>query len=114
MRKIPYILCIMLLATCAKEEITTRNYPRVLTMEVTNITSGSVTFHGKVYFTPGPIIDHGFVWSYVSRPDFTNGEIHSMGDRTGTGDFNATISWGLLANQPFYVRAYAKTETYTV
>ena len=39
MKKLAYIAALIFLATCTQEEITSREYPRVRTLEVANITA---------------------------------------------------------------------------
>ena len=111
MNKIPVLFAIIIiLATCSKEEVTPRNYPRVNTLEVTDITSGGATFTGEIIFTSVPVLDHGFLWSEFGSALFENSDQISLGTKSGTGSFEAKCDRSLQEGKTYYVRGYAKSE----
>lgn len=107
-------LAFALLASCSKEEVSPRNYPRVLTGEVTEITEAGAVFHGQITFTSVPVVDHGFVWSTLSNFEPKDGDALSLGPLSSTGSFTAPCTYALKAGEKFYVRAYAVSENHAV
>ncbi len=114
MKKLAYIAALIFLATCTQEEITSREYPRVRTLEVANITASGALFRGTVFYAPSPMTDHGFIWAELPNLDLKNAELVSLGPKTGTGDFQAKIERSMEAGKKYYARAYAKTDKYEV
>jgi hypothetical protein len=105
---------ILLLATCGEDDNATRPYPRVRTKSVTNITSEGAFFEGEITFSSVKIVDHGFVWSTDSNPTLENSDDISLGQRSGIGKFTSQIEWSLEEGKKYYVKAYAKSDDYTV
>ena len=103
----------MLVISCDKETVE-RDYPRVRTLEVTNITEAGVTFRAEV-FEKGrfPITEHGFTWSFF-KPDLRNSEKVVLGPFEGTGIFSADIMTALEKDLIYSVCAYVKAGDYTV
>ncbi len=115
MKRIQLIVCgFILFATCTKEETTPRLYPRVETGEVTNISSKGALFQGEITYASNDILDHGFIWSTDEPPTFQNSDKMSLGGKTGTGNFSATVDRSLGEGVKYYVRAYAKSDKYLV
>ncbi|MBL7849073.1 MAG: IPT/TIG domain-containing protein [Cyclobacteriaceae bacterium] len=110
------ILALLLLLTMCeqKEKIQPRPYPRVRTFSVTEITPKGAVFHGEVIYTPSPITDYGFVWSYNPNLNPYESEVLSLGSLASAGKFEARIERSLKAGYTYYVRAYAKTSNYEV
>lgn len=110
------ILALLLLLTMCeqKEKIQPRPYPRVRTFSVTEITPKGAVFHGEVIYTPSPITDYGFVWSYNPNLNPNDSEVLSLGSLASAGKFEARIERSLKAGYMYYVRAYAKTSNYEV
>lgn len=107
-------LAFALLASCTKEEISPRDYPRVLTDEVTEITEAGAVFHGQITLASVPVLDHGFVWSSVSNFEPKDGDRLSLGPISSKGSFSAPCTYALKAGEKFYVRAYAVSEHHAV
>jgi len=104
----------LIVTGCTKEEVTPRVFPRVNTIQVTNITSGGATFKAEITFSSVPMVDHGFIWSKTGVQSFPNSDKISLGSRTGAGDFEATVDRSLEEGVKYYVRAYAISEDHTV
>ena len=117
MRAIPVNLCIMallmLIAGCEDEPVQ-RDYPRVKTLEVTNITSEGALFSAEVY-EPGnaEISDHGFAWA-LSQPAIDYDNRVNLGPLTGTGQFTAEVSSALAEGVTYKVAAFVRSGEYTV
>jgi N-acetylneuraminic acid mutarotase len=103
----------LLLAGCEDEPVQ-RDYPRVRTLEVTNITADGATFVAEV-FDEGNlgITEHGFTWS-LSEPSVLSDERVYLGGFSGTGRFEAEISTALAEGASYVVCAFVKAGEYTV
>lgn len=113
-RKIAYLFSLLFLAMCTQEEVTSREYPRVRTLEISDITTSGARFRGTVFYAPGPMIDHGFIWGDLPNLDLNNVEQVSLGPKSGTGDFDATVKRSMVAGKKYYARAYARTDKFQV
>lgn len=108
-----FITLILMFSGCEEEPVM-RDYPRIRTQDVTNITSSGATFTGDIYQEGTiPITDHGFLWS-VFRPGLGYSDMQSMGTFSGTGVFTADISTALKEGEVYRVCAYLKAGEYTV
>lgn len=105
-----------ILTTCSKENEEEREYPRVNTFEVTDITDKGATFSGNIFYAGNQeIIDHGFIWGQNKLSlSIQNASILSLGASNGPIEFTANINYGLAKNKEYFVTAYARTKDYTV
>jgi len=101
-------------SSCTEEEVTTRKYARVSTEEITEITSSGMIFHGKLFFSSGDIMDHGFVWTDTGFPTLTNGNKISLGAKSDLGEFESSVTGTLQQGKLYSVRAYVQSSTYTM
>jgi len=99
---------------CTKEEVTPRVYPRVITVEATQITSAGATFIGEITFSNVEINDHGFLWSIDNSPNIIQANKISLGSKQGIGQFEAKIDRALQDGKKHYLRAYAKSDDFVV
>ena len=113
-KRFGHIAILLLFFGCTKEEITPREYPRVVTTEAMDISSGGVTFRGDVIFSNVEIKDHGFVWSDVLGPTTLSSNKVSLGSKTGIGQFEARCERSLEAGKKYFMRAYAISEDFVV
>lgn len=104
---IAVLLLILTGASCTKEEIIARSYPRVNTIGITNINDKGALLRGEIFYTDVPIRDHGFLWAPYSNTTFANSDRVSLGPKDGVGPFEATAAWGLVKGKTYYMRAYA-------
>lgn len=112
----PIIIFIIgaLILTCKKDEMVSRDYPRVTTIEVSDIDSTGALFSGEVFaFGSEEIIDHGFVWGEYS-PSFPNTEYVSLGKLSDKKKFSIRVDHALASNKKYIVKAYARTLRFTV
>jgi uncharacterized protein (TIGR02145 family) len=101
-----FSLIIISLSSCKKENETEVVYklPTVLTKEITNIDSNSLTIEGEVTNTGNDvIIARGFCWSLSNNPTIENNKITSG---NGFGNFTSEII-GLQTNTTYHIRAFA-------
>lgn len=79
--------------------------PKVITDEVTSITSNSAVCGGRVVYSGGyEVTSRGLCWSTDNLPSLENGSNQGFG--AGIGSFSGMIT-GLSPNTTYYVRAYA-------
>jgi hypothetical protein len=106
-------LFFLVLSGCEDEPVA-RDYPRIRTMEVTNITENGVKFSAEVYEKGNvPITEHGFTWSFV-KPQVTNSERVLLGSFEGPGLFSADVTTALESGLSYKVCAFVKAGDYTV
>ena len=104
------LLCaFLMLSACTRQEVSPREYPRLATHPVTEITSGGALFNGEITFaTSASFTDYGFIWSQKKTPVITNSDTLSLGSSSGTLHFTSRIDHALLEGQTYYVRSYAR------
>ena len=119
MKRLYYSLALFLVATtlmrCNVHEVTPREYPRMRTLDVTNISSSGATFTGDVIHAGNEdIVEYGFSWT---DNDSTVNRVFETKIITGpftTGTFSSEITSTLQKNITYYLRAFARTENYIV
>ncbi len=113
---IPILFLLVIINSCEKEKVTSRDYPRIKTFDITEITSSGVKFNAEIFYNNGiSISDHGFVWGPSSKLALGgSSESVSLGNFDDTGDFSFKGIYGLEPETPLYVRAYLITEENTV
>ncbi len=100
------------LASCQKDEVATRNYPRIRTLEVTEITQTGAKLSAEIISgDPGEVIEYGFVWSlYTPSPLLGNdNNVDVVGSVSGNA-FSVNVET-LQSNQSYYVRSFIKTSS---
>lgn len=110
-------ISLTILVECDTPEFPQTPYPRVVTLGVSNISSGGATLGAKItQLGEESIIDHGFVWGFeknVTEENDLEG-ILRLGPRASSGTFHTDITSGLYNNRPYYVRAFLKTSKHSV
>jgi N-acetylneuraminic acid mutarotase len=88
-------------------------YPLIQTGEVTDIDITGAVFHASITdLGKGNILEYGFVWGLTGIPDLKSSKIGLNGP-VENGILNLKISSDLLPDTIYYVRAFARNETYT-
>lgn len=110
--QLPMILLIIaLLASCTKEEIAIKEYPRLNTLEVTDISKNSIVINAEILTgNPADIIEYGFVWSKNEEFSLNGPEKQSWAGSPGDMKFGDTIQANFTNNTNYNIRAYAKTD----
>lgn len=117
--RILFFIVILASAGCTDDEIIPREYPRLETLEVTNISDSGATFNARIILLGNQdIIEYGFVW----HPDYGFPHVEPtlgsnrifLTEGITEGDFSANITTTLYKNRIYSVKAFAKTEEYTV
>jgi len=109
------LLVIALLTTCKKEEVATKEYPRLNTLEVTEISETGATFNAEVISGDlSQIKKCGFVWSLGNDPNLENSDVTIIGGKIENGSFRDQVSNSMIKDQNYFVRPFIVTDKYTV
>ncbi len=102
-----------LLSSCEDDPVK-RDYPRVKTLEVTNITEAGATFTGEVLEEGNSeITEHGFVWA-TRQPDVEYSNKVLLGSFSSTGKFSADVGSNLAEGLTYQVAAFVISGEFTV
>lgn len=102
-----------LLSSCEDDPVK-RDYPRVKTLEVTNITEAGATFTGEVLEEGNSeITEHGFVWA-TRQPDVEYSNKVLLGSFSSTGKFSAEVGSNLTEGLTYQVAAFVISGEFTV
>jgi len=105
---ITIIIALGLSITNCSDDIETINLPIVETLEISNITSVSASYVGKVINDGGSnVSEKGVCWSVGPNPTVSSSEKINNGQ--GIGMFDGHLD-NLLPDRIYYVRAYAINE----
>ncbi|MBN1968730.1 MAG: IPT/TIG domain-containing protein [Candidatus Delongbacteria bacterium] len=100
---------------CDKDEITSRDYPRLKTLPVSEITEEGAIFNAEIIFRGDfEIINYGFVWAESENPTISNSERIIYSDNIQSNNYSETIETTLKENVPYFVRAFLETNDYIV
>lgn len=119
MRKRYRLLLLLLsvfLATCDENEVPSRDYPRLNTLDVTNVNEAGATLNAEItYRGDFEILQYGFTWSENENPTFPISERVIFQGDIRSDKFSATISSStLVSGKEYYVRPFVQTEDYVV
>jgi hypothetical protein len=117
MKTLISLFCFLIIASiagCSEEQLKPREYPRVRTREVTNISNASAAFQGEVTLSSVAIIDHGFLWSTEKEVSDSRSTKISLGPLPGAGAFHTDMGGSPIAGNTYFVKAYAKSDKNTV
>lgn len=97
-----------------EDEPVGRDYPRIKTLEVTNITEAGATFTGEIFEEGNEeITEHGFVWA-TRRPEIEYSKKVLLGSFSGVGKFSAEIRTDLAEGITYQVAAFVISGEFTV
>ncbi|MFO7756639.1 MAG: IPT/TIG domain-containing protein [Bacteroidales bacterium] len=103
------------LGSCRKMAITERDYPRLKTEAVTNITKAGATFNASIIYRGDfKILNYGFTWAQTNRPSVKLSDRIIYTDNIHKDYFSADISSTLKEGELYYVRAFVETKDYLV
>jgi N-acetylneuraminic acid mutarotase len=116
LRNILLVIVIGFTTTCEKdEEVTSRDYPRLNTLSVSNITLEGATFNAEIMFRGDfEILNYGFVWNRVQNPtiEYSDRIIYSQNIQSNT--FSEIVENTLAKATTYYVRAFVETNDFIV
>jgi N-acetylneuraminic acid mutarotase len=115
LKHITLIFLVIFLAKCERDEITSRNYPRLKTLAVTEITSEGVKFSAEIIFRGNfEVVNYGFVWGENENPTITNSDRTIYSDNIQSKTFYKSVQTTLKKDVSYFVRAFVKTNDYIV
>ncbi len=108
------VIPLLLLFTGCENEKVSRDYPRVRTLDVVNITADGATFMADIFDAGSvPVTEHGFTWSTRDPVLDLDEKIH-LGSFNGTGKYEANVTAALREGIDYTVSAFVKAGDYTV
>lgn len=113
---ISLLFLIGLIAQCQKEELTSRDFPRLRTLPVSNISAAGATFSAEIgYRGDFEVLNYGFVWRArrgdPALPD--DARVIFTGDIQAQ-QFSSEITVSLQTGVTYNVRAFIQTNDYLV
>lgn len=109
------LVVIGLFTTCQDEEITSRDYPRLFTHEVTQINPSGAVFTAEIHSGDlGQITEYGFVWDRNVKPQIMHHDKQIITSPLTKPTFGATAHAAMKSGVFYFVRAYVKTDKYVV
>lgn len=115
LRYILFISLLSLLLKCDKDEITSRNYPRLKTLPVSEITTEGARFNAEIIFRGDfDVINYGFVWSESENPTIENSDRVVYATNIQSDNYSEAIETTLKENVSYFVRAFIETNNYIV
>ncbi|MEQ8239913.1 MAG: IPT/TIG domain-containing protein [Cyclobacteriaceae bacterium] len=109
------IFLLALLVNCTEDELTSRDYPRLNTLAVKDITSKGAEFNAEIIFRGNfEIINYGFVWRENKNPilEFSDRVIYS--ENIQSNEFSEIIDITLKEGVSYFVRAFIETNEFIV
>lgn len=104
---------LLILPGCEDDPVA-RDYPRVRTLGVIDISPDGATFKAEIYDQGNAqISEHGFAWA-LSISNIEYGNTVLLGALDTTNRFSANISSSLIKDRRYYVAAFIKSGEYTV
>lgn len=113
-----YILLLSILALlvqCNNDEVTSRVFPRLKTLPVTEITEEGVRFNAEFIFRGDfEIQRYGFAWGERSDPGIHGDSLAVRTDNIQTNTFSEVIDSDLKVGETYHVRAFVETADFIV
>ena len=104
-----------LLVRCDEDEITSRSYPRLRTLPVSNITSEGAKFNAEIKFRGDfEVINYGFVWSESENPTIESSDRVIYSENIQSDKFSEIIETTLEEEVSYFVRGFVETNDFIV
>ena len=115
LRNILFILLLGLLVDCNKDEVTSRNYPRLKTLTVSDTTSEGAKFNAEIIFRGNiEIVKYGFVWGENENPNLENSDRVIYSENIQSNEFSEIIETTIKEGVSYFVRAFVETDDFIV
>jgi N-acetylneuraminic acid mutarotase len=100
---------------CNGDEITVREYPRLLTLAVTEVTAEGAQFNAQItYRGDFEVINYGFVWGETENPTIENSDRVINEDNIETNNYSVLVESTLKTEASYFVRAFVQTNDFLV
>ncbi len=104
-----------LLVKCDEEDVISRNYPRLKTLSVTEITSDGARLNAEIIFRGEfEIMNYGFVWGESENPTLESSDRVIYSENIQSERFSETIKTTLKEETLYFVRAFVETDDFIV
>ncbi|HEX2977487.1 MAG TPA: IPT/TIG domain-containing protein [Bacteroidales bacterium] len=101
---------LFLINRCEDEKAVPRDYPRLNTFPVTNISDSGALVTGEIYAQgTQQILEYGFLWGKSELLLYGTNDMVILGAPQSTGSFTAFISSTLVKGTTYWVRPFART-----
>ena len=108
-------ISIITFQNCNNKEVVTREFPRLNTLEVTNISGNGALFNAEIlYRSDFEILSYGFTWSVSEGPNLLRSDRVIFSDNLSANHFSAEISTTLKEDLVYHVKPFIQTSDYTV
>jgi hypothetical protein len=109
--RVVYLFILLSLFSCSeKDDVLTRDYPRLNTLAVTNIQSAEALFHAEIISGDrSQILQYGFTWNEHVPPRIDRHEHIIIQESPKNSSFSYDVK-SLKSNQIYFVRSFIKTE----
>ena len=115
LRNVLLVSLTLLLATCSKDDEPSLGFPRVRTLEVTDINSSGATFGAEIVSRGGSqVLNRGFAWGEDRDPTRGGDDFVIIPGDASSNNFAKTIQTTLARNRNYFVRAFIETSDFTV
>jgi len=113
---LPYLVILVFsLSNCEKEKIATKEYPRIKTLDATDINEKGVSFRAEVVSgNVSQIKKHGFVWSQRDDPNLQNSDGTYIDELIENNSFQTRVDYNLVKDKIYFFRPFVITDNYTV
>ena len=103
------------LVHCDKDEVTARNFPRLKTLPVSEITPNGARFNAEIIFRGDfEVLNYGFVWSENENPTIENSDRVIFAENILSDNFSEIIETTLREDVSYFVRAFIETNNFIV
>ncbi|WP_456462107.1 IPT/TIG domain-containing protein [Reichenbachiella sp.] len=114
-RNISFIFLLAFLIKCEENEVTSREYPRLSTLAVTEINEEGAKFNAKFILRGDfEVIRYGFVWGNEVNPTLESNNRMIISENTQSDNFSAAVKTTLVPETSYFVRAFVETNDYVV
>jgi N-acetylneuraminic acid mutarotase len=106
---------VLLTVSCENEGPGKRDWPGIITLDITSISDKGAVFNGKLISRGDfDILSYGFVWSESENPTLINADKVVLPGDPASGSFSAEISTTLKQGKTYWVKSFVETSEYTV
>lgn len=110
-----FIFSSYILVNCDEDEVTSRDYPRIKTLPVTEITSEGAKFSADIIFRGKfDVVNYGFVWGTDENPTKESSDRVIYSDNVQSKSFTEKIETTLQEDVSYFVRSFIETQDFVV
>ncbi|MBI9062583.1 MAG: IPT/TIG domain-containing protein [Marinilabiliaceae bacterium] len=108
-------LVLIFCVTCQKEVVESREYPRISTLEVTDVSAEGATFYAEILSSgTTAITEYGFIWDTIPVLNYDHSEKMVRKETLSKKKFNCRINASLIKDRSYFLKAFVRTKDYLV